>query len=69
MSSGFNCCSTKLKPVSVPNATAKKDTTIQSEIEDPRVQRHRAHLLVDILIIGILAVIAGGKVGGHGKPY
>ena len=32
-----------------------------SEIEDPRVQRTRAHLLTDILIIGILSVIAGGK--------
>ncbi len=32
-----------------------------SEIKDPRVQRTRAHLLVDILIIGILSVIAGGK--------
>ena len=32
-----------------------------SEIKDPRVQRTRAHLLIDILIIGILSVIAGGK--------
>jgi len=32
-----------------------------SELKDPRVQRTRAHLLVDILIIGILSVIAGGK--------
>ena len=30
-------------------------------IEDPRAQRTRAHLLIDILIIGILSVIAGGK--------
>ena len=32
-----------------------------SEIKDPRVQRTRAHLLVDILIISILSAIAGGK--------
>ena len=32
-----------------------------SEIEDPRVERTRVHLLKDILIIGILSVIAGGK--------
>lgn len=29
--------------------------------EDPRVERSRFHLLTDILIIGILSVIAGGK--------
>ena len=32
-----------------------------SEIEDPRVERTRVHLLKDILIIGILSVIGGGK--------
>lgn len=32
-----------------------------SEIKNPRVQRTRAHLLVDILIIGILSVIVGGN--------
>jgi len=53
----------KLKTCSVPNATAVTEQiqSYFSEIEDPRVQRTRAHLLVDILIIGILAVIAGGK--------
>ena len=66
MSSGFNCARSthkNLKPVSVPNATAVTEQiqSYFSEIEDPRVQRSRAHLLVDILIIGILAVIAGGK--------
>jgi len=30
-----------------------------SEVEDPRVERTRVHLLQDILIIGILSVIAG----------
>ncbi len=30
-------------------------------IEDPRVERRRAHELVDILMISILAVIAGAK--------
>ena len=32
-----------------------------SEIEDPRLERTRLHLLTDILIIGILSVIAGSK--------
>jgi hypothetical protein len=32
-----------------------------SEIEDPRVERSRAHGLTDILMISILAVIAGAK--------
>jgi predicted transposase YbfD/YdcC len=32
-----------------------------SEIEDPRVERCRAHELMDILVMSILAVIAGAK--------
>ena len=32
-----------------------------SEIEDPPVERTPVHFLTDILIIGILSVIAGGK--------
>jgi hypothetical protein len=32
-----------------------------SEIEDPRQERTRVDLLTDILLIGILSVIAGGK--------
>lgn len=32
-----------------------------SEVEDPRVERSRAHELMDILIISILAVIAGAR--------
>lgn len=32
-----------------------------SEIEDPRVERSRAHELIDLLLISILAVIAGAK--------
>lgn len=47
----------------VPSATGliEQMHSFFSEIEDPRVQRTRAHLLTDILIIGILSVIAGGK--------
>jgi len=47
----------------VPSATALTEQmqSYFSEIEDPRVQRTRVHLLTDILIIGILSVIAGGK--------
>lgn len=37
-----------------------------SEIEDPRVERSRAHELMDIVMISILAVIAGAlMLGGH----
>jgi predicted transposase YbfD/YdcC len=43
------------------NALTERMQSYFSEIKDPRVQRTRAHLLVDILIIGILSVIAGGK--------
>jgi hypothetical protein len=51
------------KVLSIANATALTEQMelVFSEIEDPRVARTRAHLLTDILIIGILSVIAGGK--------
>jgi predicted transposase YbfD/YdcC len=51
------------KSVSAASAIALTEQmhSLFSEIKDPRVQRTRAHLLVDILIIGILSVIAGGK--------
>jgi hypothetical protein len=49
--------------LNLPSATALTEQmqSYFSEIEDPRVQRTRSHLLADILIIGILSVIAGGK--------
>ena len=51
------------KKLSIANATAltEKMELVFSEIEDPRVERTRVHLLKDILIIGILSVIAGGR--------
>lgn len=66
MASGLNSARSRGKTnshSSVPNATAVTEQmhSFFSEIEDPRVQRTRAHLLTDILIIGILSVIAGGK--------
>ncbi len=66
MTSGFNSARSKRKTnakLNVPSATAVTEQmhSFFSEIEDPRVQRTRAHLLTDILIIGILSVIAGGK--------
>lgn len=66
MSSGFKSARSKRKTdskLNVPSATAVTEQmhSFFSEIKDPRVQRTRAHLLVDILIIGILSVIAGGK--------
>ncbi len=36
-----------------------------SEIKDPRVERTRAHVLSDILIMGILAMIAGALMLGR----
>jgi predicted transposase YbfD/YdcC len=49
--------------MSIANATAltEKMASVFSEIEDPRVERTRVHLLADILIIAILSVIAGAK--------
>lgn len=66
MSSGFNSARSKHKTdtkLNVPSATelTEQMQSYFSEIEDPRAQRTRAHLLTDILIIGILSVIAGGK--------
>jgi predicted transposase YbfD/YdcC len=52
---------------SKPNTTASVSEVSQhlqnyfSEIEDPRVERSRVHGLMDILMISILAVIAGAK--------
>ena len=66
MSSCFNSARSKSKTdsnLNVPSVTAltQQIESYFSEIEDPRVQRTRAHLLTDILVIGILSVIAGGK--------
>ena len=49
--------------MSIANATplTEKMSLVFSEIEDPPVERTRVHLLTDILIIGILSVIPGGK--------
>ena len=51
------------KNLSIANATAltEKMSLVFSEIEDPPVERTPVHFLTDILIIGILSVIAGGK--------
>jgi hypothetical protein len=51
------------KDLGIANATTLTEQMdlVFSEIQDPRVERSRLHLLTDILIIGILSVIAGGK--------
>jgi hypothetical protein len=59
-------CSKKLSIANADALTAKM-ASIFSSIEDPRVERTRVHLLTDILIIGILSVIAGGKGREQGK--
>jgi predicted transposase YbfD/YdcC len=66
MASGFKSTKQTIKSskkLSIANATAltEKMELVFSEIEDPRVERTRVHLLTNILIIGILSVIAGGK--------
>ncbi len=66
MASGFkslNLPTKTSKTLSIANATAltEKMELVFSDIKDPRVERTRIHLLTDILIIGILSVIAGGK--------
>ncbi|CDN11610.1 Mobile element protein [Richelia intracellularis] len=49
--------------MSIANATAftEKMSLVFSQIEDSPVERTRVHFLTDILIIGILSVIPGGK--------
>ncbi len=40
------------------------------DVPDPRVERTKHHLLKDILVIALLAVIAGAcSVGRHGKLW
>ena len=63
---GLNSARSQRQTNSQPRVPSARAVTEQmhslfSELKDPRVQRTRAHLLVDILIIGILSVIAGGK--------
>ncbi len=66
MALGFksrNLTTESSKALSIANATAltEKMELVFSDLKDPRVERTRVHLLKDILIIGILSVIAGGK--------
>ncbi len=66
MASGFKShqvATKSSKPLSIANATelTQQMQSFFDEIEDPRVPRTRAHLLTDILIIGILSAIAGGQ--------
>ncbi|CDN10973.1 Mobile element protein [Richelia intracellularis] len=63
---GFKSSKPKIKSsknLSIANATALTETIslVFSEIEDPPVERTPVHFLTDILIIGILSVIPGGK--------
>mgnify|MGYP004553598913 CR=1 FL=1 len=66
MASGFKSAKKTIKnskKLSIAKASAltERMALVFSEIEDPRVERTRVHVLTDILIIGILSVIAGGK--------
>jgi len=52
----------RMKVASVTSATALTEQFQDYfELEDPRVERTRAHLLIDIIVMAILAVIAGAK--------
>jgi len=53
----------RMKVASVTSATALTEQFQDyfGELEDPRVERTRAHLLIDIIVMAILAVIAGAK--------
>lgn len=66
MASGFKSPkpttkSSKILSIANANVLTEQMKLVFSDIKDPRVERTRAHLLTDILIIGILSVIAGGK--------
>jgi predicted transposase YbfD/YdcC len=65
MSTGFDSPSAQQRPSALKAANAsalvEQMQAYFSELDDPRVERSRANLLVDILSIGILSVIAGGK--------
>ena len=66
MASGFKSPQKQIrssKALSIASASllTEKIGEIFSEVEDPRVERTRVHLLTDILIIAILSVIAGAK--------
>lgn len=71
MSRGFGSQSVESQhsahPVSQPTPVADMDSIQQSlvehfgEIEDPRVERTKKHQLTDILVIAILAIIAGAQ--------
>lgn len=69
MSEGFETKSTKAKessrhqrkPIEIASIGAIQQSLVEhfSDIKDPRVERTKKHQLADILVIAILAVIAG----------
>jgi predicted transposase YbfD/YdcC len=66
MASGFTSEKHRIKrskKLSIAQATelTEKMALVFAQIKDPRVARTRVHVLTDILIIGILSVIAGGN--------
>ena len=66
MASGFKSQKHRIKSskrLSIAQATAltEKMALVFGDIKDPRVERTRVHILTDILSVGILSVIAGGK--------
>lgn len=65
MAKGFDphpsCQPSKVLSAAPVTALTEQLQSYFRDIEDPRVERTRAHPLLDILVMGILAVIAGAK--------
>lgn len=51
------------KPIQIASIEAIQQSLVEhlSDIKDPRVERTKKHQLTDILVIAILAVIAGAQ--------
>ena len=69
MAKGFaakqSCPTRKIISCAEASAVTEQLQAHFGEIKDPRVERTRAHILSDILMMGILAVIAGAFMLGR----
>jgi len=75
MSQGFEIQSKSVKKTASPQKAHQKISDIETiqknlvqhfaDIKDPRVERTKKHQLTDILVIAILAVIAGALLMGR----
>lgn len=59
----------KPQPISLEDLKTSFSTYL-NDVPDPRVNRTKQHLLKDILVIALLAIIAGAPgMGRHGKLW